>query len=72
MSWRLAFQSTKVLFSYLLPYKIKTFRDAIFDAQIETIRQLITERPKLLQEAIDADGNTALGIDYLNLEIKII
>jgi hypothetical protein len=72
MSWRLAFQSTKVLFSYLLPYKIKTFRDAIFDAQIETIRQLITERPKLLQEATDADGNTALGIDYLNLEIKII
>jgi hypothetical protein len=72
MSWRLAFQSTKVLFSYLLPYKIKTLRDAIFDGQIQTIRQLITERPKLLQQAIDADGNTALGIDYLNLEVKII
>jgi hypothetical protein len=64
MSWRLAFQSAKVLFSYLIPYKTKTFRNAIFDGQIQIIRQLITERPKLLQQAIDADGNTALGIIY--------
>jgi hypothetical protein len=62
MSWRLAFHSTKLLFSYLIPYKVKLFRDAIFDGNIPTIRRLAAERPRLLQQSIDADGNTALGI----------
>lgn len=61
MSWRLAFHSTKLLFSYLFPYKIRTFRDAIFDGDVTTIRQLAGERPRLVQQSIDADGNTALG-----------
>lgn len=61
MSWRLSFHSTKLLFSYLIPYKVKTFRDAIFDGKVEVIRQLAAERPRLLQQSIDADGNTALG-----------
>ncbi len=62
MSWRLAFHSAKLLFSYLIPYKVRIFRDAIFDGKIETIRQLAAERPRLLQQSIDGDGNTALGI----------
>lgn len=61
MSWRLAFHSTKLLFSYLIPYKVKLFRDAIFDGNISAIRQLSAERARLLQQSIDADGNTALG-----------
>ena len=62
MSWRLAIQSTKLFLSYLLPYKIKQLRDAIFDGQIQSIQQITSERPRLLHQAIDADGNTALGI----------
>ena len=61
MSWRLAFHSTKLLFSYLFPYKMKGFRDAIFDGDVAAIRQYAAERPRLLQQSIDADGNTALG-----------
>jgi hypothetical protein len=80
MSWRLAFHSTKLLFSYLFPYKVRVFRDAIFDGDLAAIRQLATERPRLLQQSIDADGNTALGIDsyiffsfnyYLNIRFGI-
>lgn len=40
---------------------MKMFRDAIFDGDVAAIRQYATERPRLLQRAIDADGNTALG-----------
>jgi hypothetical protein len=40
---------------------VRTFRDAIFDGDVNTIRQLAAERPRLIQQSIDADGNTALG-----------
>ncbi len=42
---------------------MQTFRDAIFGGNLDTIRKLAAERPRLLQQSIDADGNTALGID---------
>jgi len=61
MSWRLSFHSAKLLFSYLIPYKVKLFRDAIFDGNVEVVRQLAAERPRLLQQSIDGDGNTAIG-----------
>jgi hypothetical protein len=67
MSWRLAFHSAKLLFSYLIPYKVKIFRDAIFDGNMATIRQLAAERPRLLQQSIDGDGNTALGSLMIDL-----
>jgi hypothetical protein len=66
MSWRLSFHSAKLLFSYLIPYKVKLFRDAIFDGNIPIIRQLAAERPRLLQQSIDADGNTAIGNLMIN------
>jgi ankyrin repeat protein len=72
MSWRLAFHSAKLLFSYLIPYKVRIFRDAIFDGKIGTIRQLAAERPRLLQQSIDGDGNTALGLAILLGEIEIV
>jgi len=72
MSWRLAFHSTKLLFSYLIPYKVKIFRDAIFDGNVGRIRQLAAERPRLLQQAIDADGNTALGLAILLADIEVV
>jgi ankyrin repeat protein len=72
MSWRLAFHSTKLLFSYLFPYKMQTFRDAIFGGNLDTIRKLAAERPRLLQQSIDADGNTALGLAILLGEIEIV
>jgi hypothetical protein len=62
MSWRTAFQSAKLLFSYLIPYKVKLFRDAVFDGNITAIRQLSGEKARLLQQAVDVDGNTALGM----------
>ena len=40
---------------------MKTFRDAIFDGNVAVVRQLAGERARLLQQSIDADGNTALG-----------
>jgi len=72
MSWRLAFHSAKLLFSYLVPYKMRVFRDAIFDGKLDTIRQLASERPRLLQQSIDADGNTALGLALLLGEVEIV
>jgi len=72
MSWRLAFHSSKVLLSYLFPYKVKHFRDAIFDGDIDKIRQFITERPRLLVQAIDADGNTALGLALLLSNVEVV
>lgn len=62
MSWRLAFHSTKLLFSYLFPYKMKLFRDAIFNGDLAAIRALSEGRPRLLNQSIDADGNTAIGM----------
>jgi hypothetical protein len=61
MSWRLSFHSAKLIFSYIFPYKVRLFRDAIFDGKLDVIRQLAAERPRLLQQSIDADGNTAIG-----------
>ena len=61
MSWRLAAQSSKVVFSYWIPCAVKTFRDAIFTEDVIAIVNLAMERPKLLHQAVDADGNTALG-----------
>lgn len=72
MSWRLAFHSAKLLFSYLIPYKVRVFRDAIFDGKIDVIRQLAAERPRLLQQSIDADGNTALGLALLLANVEIV
>jgi ankyrin repeat protein len=72
MSWRLSFHSAKLLFSYLIPYKVKLFRDAIFDGNIPIIRQLAAERPRLLQQSIDADGNTAIGLALLLGEVEIV
>jgi len=40
---------------------VKIFRDAIFDGKVEVVRQLAAERPRLLQQSIDGDGNTAIG-----------
>jgi len=60
------------LFSYLIPYKVKLFRDAIFDGNFAKIRQLVGERPKLLQQAVDADGNTALGLAILLGEVDVV
>ncbi|CAF1317385.1 unnamed protein product [Adineta ricciae] len=72
MSWRLAFHSTKLLFSYLIPYKVKIFRDAIFSGNIAVIRQLAAERPRLLQQSIDADGNTAIGLSLMLGEVDVV
>jgi len=72
MSWRLAFHSTKLLFSYIIPYKMRLFRDAIFDGNLSKIRQLAAERPRLLQQSIDADGYTALGLAILLGEVEIV
>lgn len=68
MSWRLAFHSTKVLLSYVFPYKVRAFRDAIFKGDANLIRQLAAERPRLLQQAIDADGNTAIGTSFPSID----
>jgi ankyrin repeat protein len=72
MSWRLAFHSTKILFSYLVPYKVKVFRDAIFKGNIPVIRAMAAERPRLLQQVIDSDGNTALGLAILLGEVDVV
>ncbi|CAF4459212.1 unnamed protein product, partial [Rotaria magnacalcarata] len=72
MSWRLAFHSTKLLFSYTVPFKMKLFRDSIFTGDVEKIRQLSDERPRLLQQSIDSDGNTALGLALLLNEVDAI
>ncbi|CAF1083618.1 unnamed protein product [Rotaria sp. Silwood1] len=72
MSWRLAFHSTKVLFSYLIPYKMTSFREAILNGNIPRIRQLADERPRLIQQAIDADGNTALGLAIELGEVDVV
>jgi ankyrin repeat protein len=72
MSWRLAFHSTKILFSYLVPYKVKVFRDAIFKGNIPVIREMAAERPRLLQQVIDSDGNTALGLAILLGEVDVV
>lgn len=61
MSWRLAFHSAKVLMSYVIPYKVKLFRDAIICGNIAEIRQLALQKPRLLRQAIDSDGYTAVG-----------
>jgi hypothetical protein len=61
MSWRLAAHSGKVVFSYWIPCAVKTFRDAIFNEDVIAILNLAVDKPKLLEQAIDADGNTALG-----------
>ena len=61
MSWRLAFHSAKLLFSYIIPYKVKLFRDAIIAGNIGLVRRLAAERPRFLYQAIDGDGNTAIG-----------
>jgi hypothetical protein len=67
MSWRLSYQSVKVLFSYVMPYKVKTLRDAIFDGNVQAVREVVADRPKLLQQSVDADGNTALGIQIFSI-----
>ncbi|CAF2431441.1 unnamed protein product [Rotaria sp. Silwood2] len=72
MSWRLAFHSAKLLFSYLIPYKMTLFRDAILAGNIPKIRQLADERPRLLQQAIDADGYTALGLAVQFGELEVV
>ncbi len=51
---------------------MKTFRDAIFDVKIPVIRKLAAERPRLLQQSIDADGNTALGLALLLGEVEVV
>jgi hypothetical protein len=61
MSWRLAAHSGKVVFSYFIPCTVKTFRDAIFNEDVTTILNSVIQKPKLLHQAIDTDGHTALG-----------
>jgi len=61
MSWRLAAHSSKVVFSYLIPCTVKTFRDAIFNEDATTILNSVIQKPKLLHQAIDNYGYTALG-----------
>jgi len=72
MSWRLAYHSTKLLFSYLIPYKVRLFRDAIFNGNVTAIRQLSVGRPRLLRQAVDADGNTALGLAILLGDVDVV
>ncbi|CAF1169182.1 unnamed protein product, partial [Didymodactylos carnosus] len=72
MSWRLAFHSTKLVTSYLFPVRVKAFREAIFDGNVEIIRALAEKRPRLLYQTIDADGNTALGLAVLLGEVEIV
>jgi ankyrin repeat protein len=72
MSWRLSFHSAKLIFSYIFPYKVRLFRDAIFDGKLDVIRQLAAERPRLLQQSIDADGNTAIGLALLLGSVEVI
>ena len=50
---------------------MRTFREAIFNGNLDTIRELATERPRLLQQSIDADGNTALGNFKINTSFLI-
>jgi hypothetical protein len=61
MSWRLAAHSSKVVFSYWIPCTVKTFRDAIYNEDVATVLNLAIDKPKLLHQGVDADGNTALG-----------
>jgi len=72
MSWRVAYRSTKLLFSYLFPSKVKYFREAIFNGNLDKIRQLAGERPIFLQDAIDADGWTALGLAVLISQSEVV
>jgi hypothetical protein len=72
MSWGLAFHSAKIVFSYIIPYKVKLFRDAIFDGKIPVIQRLAADRPRLLQQSIDADGNTALGMKIINYCLMLV
>ena len=72
MSWRLAFHSAKLLFSYVVPYKVKIFRDAIIRSNVGVIRTMAAERPRLLQQTIDADGNTALGLAIILGELDVV
>ena len=51
---------------------MKVFRDAIFDVKIPVIRELAAGRPRLLQQSIDADGNTALGLALLLGEAEVV
>ncbi|CAF4316661.1 unnamed protein product, partial [Rotaria magnacalcarata] len=46
--------------------------DSIFTGDVEKIRQLSDERPRLLQQSIDSDGNTALGLALLLNEVDAI
>ncbi|CAF3380372.1 unnamed protein product [Rotaria socialis] len=71
-SWRLAFHSTKLLFSYTVPFKMKLFRDSIITGDVTKLRELSDGRPRLLQQSIDADGNTALGLALLLGEVDIV
>ena len=73
MSLRLAVQSSQVILSYWVPCKVKKLREAIFNEYLPTILDLSVQKPRLLHQAIDTDGNTALGtngqrslIDYLS------
>ena len=66
MSWGLAISSTKLLVSYLVPHRIRVFREAIFDGNVVSIQQLAEERPRLLRRPIDGDGNTALGVTIVD------
>ena len=61
MSLRLAVRSSQVFVSYWIPCKVKRLREAIFNEFLPTILDLSVQRPKLLHQAIDNDGNTALG-----------
>lgn len=61
MSLRLAVHSSQVFVSYWIPCKVKRLREAIFNEFLPTILDLSVQRPKLLHQAVDNDGNTALG-----------
>lgn len=56
----------------MIPYKVSTFRDAIFDGKLDVLRLLAAERPRLLHQSIDADGNTALGLALLLGEVDVV
>lgn len=73
MTLRLAVHSSQVILSYWIPCKVKKLRQAIFNEFLPTILDLAVQKPKLLHQAIDTDGNTALGtngqrslIDYMS------
>jgi len=68
----LAYRSTKLLFSYLFPYKVKFFREAVFSGNLEKIRQLAGERKVFLTDAVDADGWTALGLAVLTGQPEVL